>query len=557
VKKNCGEITQMLVDRGFPTEIRNVVKFESQGDLIKVIRQRLIKKIYNIPSPNHFRDTFMSTSLPMENPKERFIPIAKQEIVVDLLAATHWQTEDRNQFGDFCRLFIALYHYKFHKHLEQLKQWYQPFNPDTDIITKHDYSVAERQAFEQHLEADIRQLLNKANYVELTIADINRAMSAASFYGVEVNVDLEDFAKMVVYYRGSTKTTKYLRTWKTLFLFQEPFELPIYQRLFVLLRFKTLEERVQELIIPQEADLADKAKRHAQLYHKMFSKLDEKTVEEQIAAFTNRYRNRAENKARRQVQRSRQELPEDLREDQVFIKLFKNIPHSDLKMLFPNQNVRLKLWDKIKLALSGGGGTLFGIFSLITKMTAAVFNPFALVGAFFGLIGIIFRQIMSIFTQRTKYMMTLSRNLYFHSLDNNLGVIGYLLDMAEEEECKEAILAYYFIVTQPGKNYTQELLDREIENYIQNRYGVSINFEVEDGLRKLREEGILREENGVLTVLNLESACACLDKQWDDFFTANNSLDSLLTTVRLNVMPSGEGGVLSVARGGESQELKE
>ncbi len=155
-------------------------------------------------------------------------------------------------------------------------------------------------------------------------------------------------------------------------------------------------------------------------------------------------------------------------------------------------------------------------------MAAAAFNPIVLLGALGGLIGIIFRQIMNIFTQRTKYMMTLSRNLYFHNLDNNFGVVNYLIDMAEEEEGKEAIFAYYFLHSQPDKNYTQEQLDSEIEGYLKDKYGIDIDFEVDDGLRKLRNEGILKEqEGGILKVLPLQDASACLDKQWDDFFDFN------------------------------------
>jgi hypothetical protein len=185
--------------------------------------------------------------------------------------------------------------------------------------------------------------------------------------------------------------------------------------------------------------------------------------------------------------------------------------------------VRLKLFDKIKLAITGGGGTIFGIFTTIGKVVAAATNPILLIGAFVGLIGIIVRQIMNIFNQRTKYMMTLSRNLYFHNLDNNFGVMNYLIDMAEEEEGKEAILAYYFLYSQSDKDYTKEDLDREIESYLREKYGADIDFEVEDGVRKLREDGILTEqEGGVLKVLDLHDTSVILDQQWDNFFNPDS-----------------------------------
>jgi hypothetical protein len=440
----------------------------------------------------------------IEEPRERFIPVSRQEIVDNLLAAPHWNSEQKQQFVEFCQIFEALYHYKFQSRLEELKRSYAPFNPDTDIVTQHDYSEEEKKELRQKLNDEIRQLLNNANYEDLTIDDINRAMNEESFYGVSVSVDLEDFEKLIVYYRGSATETKYRRDWKKLFLSKKPIEIPIYKRMFLLMKFRTENELAQERA---ETWLQEKE-----------NELKEKGQESLDSEKKDKFKAKFEKQAKKQIQKSRQNLPEDLTEDHVFLKLFKNIPRTDLEMLFPNQNVRLKLIDKIRLGLTGGGGTIFSLVSMIGKLGAALANPFALIGAFVGLIAIIFRQIMGIFMQRTKYMMTLSRNLYFHNLDNNFGVMNFLIDMAEEEEGKEAILAYYFLYTQSDKNYTQEALDREIENYIQDKYGVAIDFEVDDGLRKLREEGILREQDGVLKVLDLREACVLLDKKWDNFF---------------------------------------
>ncbi|MEN8217390.1 MAG: DUF3754 domain-containing protein [Pseudomonadota bacterium] len=428
----------------------------------------------------------------IEETRERFIPIGRQEIVADLLAAPHWTDEAKKQFGEFCTIFGALYHYKFHARSEELKRCYTPFNPDTDIVSQHDYSDEDKQKLRDTLDEEMRLLLDNANYEELTIEDLNRAIKADSYYGLNVWVDLDDFEKLVVYFRGSAMRVESKRTWYSLFLSEKVFEIPIYKRLFLLLKFKTEDQVVDERLEKWKADNPESDEAMAEKFEK---------------------------KARKQVQKARKNLPTEISDKQVFLKLFKDLPRSDLEMLFPNQEVRLKLFDKIKLALTGGGGTIFGIFTTIGKVAAAATNPILLIGAFVGLIGIIVRQIMNIFNQRTKYMMTLSRNLYFHNLDNNVGVMNYLIDMAEEEEGKEAILAYYFLHSQPDKDYTKEVLDREIEGYLRNKYDTDIDFEVDDGIRKLREEGILTEqEGGILKVLDLKGASAILDKQWDNFF---------------------------------------
>ena len=416
----------------------------------------------------------------MIDKRERFIPIGRQDIVEDLLAASHWNDEERQNFEDFCEIIISLYHHKFHKYLESLKHSYTSFNPDNDIIVRKHNDDNQKQTLQQ-LTNEMLNLLNNGNYEVLDKLALKVAMDADSYYGLNVHVDLDDFEQLIVYYRGSSMMEEYTRTWTSLFLKKKKIEIPIYKRLFLLLKFKTEDNRVQELAASGEK----------------------------------------EKKARKLVKKSRKNLPEEFSEEYIFLKLFKNLPRSDLAMLFPNQQVKLKLFDKIRLAVTGSGGTILGL----VKLGAALINPAAFIGALAGFIGVISRQIMGMFNQRNKYMMTLSRNLYFHTLDNNFGVINSLIDMAEEEEAKEAILAYYFLYTQADRNHTEESLDQEIEKYLKDKYETDIDFEVSDGIRKLREEDILIEqEAGVLKVVDLKQAAILIDEKWDNFFTPANSI---------------------------------
>jgi len=423
--------------------------------------------------------------------KKRFIPVSKQEIVADLLADSNWNDNEKKLFNDFCQIFAALYHYKFHCHLEELKRCYTAFNPDSDIVSKHEYSSEQLQENEAILVKDMRELLNNANYEALEIDDINLALSSESYSGLNVSVDLDDFEQLIVYYRGLATKIEQKRHWTSLYLRKKTFEVPIYKRMFMLLKLKSEAKRIQELVTAKGEKF--------------------------------------EKKVKKQVYKSRKSLPADLNEQHIFLKLFKNIPRSDLEMLFPNRNVKLRLFDKIRLAITGGTGTIIGIISTAGKIaTITLLSPTAIIGAFVGLLGIIFRQIMNIFTQRNKYMMVLSQNLYFHNLDNNSGVMSYLIDNAEDEEGKEVILAYYFLHNNPDKNLTQTELDNIVEQYIKDKYGVTIDFEVDDGVKKLRNEGILLEQaDGVLKVLDLQKSCERIDEEWDNFFTPKESSCSI------------------------------
>ncbi len=207
---------------------------------------------------------------------------------------------------------------------------------------------------------------------------------------------------------------------------------------------------------------------------------------------------------------------DDGRPAPIYMKLFKDIPHSDLETIFPNTKVKMRPFDKIKLAVTGGGGAVTGIAGAVGKLTAAA-NPTAAAGAVAALAGIIWKQVSSVLVQRTRYMMQLAKNLYFYNLDNNLGALAYLVELASAEEHKEALLAYHCLLERPGLNAAE--LDRTVEALIAESTGVAMDYEVHDGLGKLRRLGLLREsDGGALSVPPPAEALARLKEVWITLF---------------------------------------
>jgi len=194
--------------------------------------------------------------------------------------------------------------------------------------------------------------------------------------------------------------------------------------------------------------------------------------------------------------------------EQIYLKLFKDIPQSDLEMLFPNIKVKISLIDKIKLTVTGGGGTIAGAMTLIGKM-AVHLDPIALLSALGAFGAIIGRQITAIFSHRTKYMAKLTKNLYFYNLDNNAGAISHILDMAEDEEVKEVFLAYMFLLQSPT-SLTKEQLDTTIEEFIQTTFNIPMDFEIEDALNKLIALKLVAYKNEELQAIEFKEALSIL-----------------------------------------------
>lgn len=390
---------------------------------------------------------------------ERFIPVTVEDLLDDISTSDKLKAEDAKLFKKICEMFVAIYHAQYHRHILKLKRAYNAFSPDCDTVTPRSVNKSNKKSRLETLVKELTYILDRANFEALSIDDINKAINQISPYGVQVSVDLNEFDEIALFYRGQGIRKFTRRKWKTLFITKEIIEVPLYRRLFVLLKPAQQEGKLNTPVI--------------------------------------------------------------LNSNNVYLKLFKNIPHFDLEMLFPNTKVKMTLFDKVKLSITGGGGTIGGLLTAFGKFSVAVAKgPVAIVIVVGVLLGVIWRQIAKIFTHRTKYMAELTKNLYFYNLNNNMGAISQIVDMAEGEEFKEAILAYYFLFLNKDKNFKQEKLDKTIEAFIEQEYGVSIDFEITDGLQKLESCQLLnRDSSGNLSVVGLKEALKMLNQVWDDMYS--------------------------------------
>jgi len=392
--------------------------------------------------------------------KENFIPISSAQIINDLC-------NDNVELKKLFNLLSALYQHNFHNKLTTIKQHYQAFDPDSDLIKIN------QKPSKKALLKNIDTLLVQANYRRLSIEKIKESMLTQMQSGLNIEIDLSDFDVLEIYVRGEKTTQLSKINWKT--FKQETIKIPLYQKVLIVIKLKKVEEKITEIT-------------------------DEKQRKKSI----------------KQITKLRKKLPKGLTDEFIFIKLFKDIAHSDLEMLFPNRKIKLKTLDKVRLSITSGTGTILGIVSATGKIIAAAASMFNIFLAIGGLIGILFKQVMNLFNKHTQYMAALSSQLYFHNLDNNFGAITHILDSAFEQEIKEVVLAYYFLNTAKSP-LTQSELDAVIEQYLQKKYQCDIDFEVDDALHKLSDNQLLLNKNG-LSVKSIKSSYALIDDKWDCFF---------------------------------------
>ncbi len=322
---------------------------------------------------------------------------------------------------------------------------------------------------------EMTTLLDAANFEKITAGDLQDALREASLFKIRLSVDFNDFEEVLFFRRGESVRRETLVTWGG--LRRRSIEFTNYDRVVVYIKFKPLS---------------------------YFDGL------------------------------KRKNLP--FRPGATLIKLFRNVPKADLEMLFPNSEVRMQTIDKLIIGIPAA---VSGAIILVTKLGASLVLVASLLAFWLGLrestvqinqqhlvalglglgtlAGFLFKQISKFKNRKIRFMKALAENLYFKNLDNNAGVFHHLIDAAEEEEFKEALLAYIFLAAAP-EGLTRPALDRAVEDWLAAGWDCRINFEVDDALAKLARWGLLHQAGDRLQVLPPDAAWARLDQIWDDFF---------------------------------------
>jgi hypothetical protein len=410
--------------------------------------------------------------------RERFIPVTRFALLDRLTKVHLWPP---GQAADARRFFRYLDYWRQQQYfamLLELDQNYEAFSPDSDLLMTRSFSSEDREALKHRIFEGVESLLIRANYERIDPSDVEVILTRDSHYGLDLFVDMQAFERIAIYYRGASNR-RYERRSLRKFLSTEEFDVPIFQRLFLMFKLKTAEARVEEVM--REKKLSREA-------------------------------------AEKWVDRRRQSLPPGISDKNIYLKLFKNIPRTDIEMVFPNTQVRFRSMDKLRLGVTAGGGLGMGAVGAAGKLALLLSNPIAALGALAGLGGIAARQAMGFLNQKQRYMVVMAQNLYFHTMADNRGVILKIAARGAEEDVKEEMLLYSVLAKEHATRADLPSIDLAIENYLTRTFGVKIDFEIDDALDRLIRDGIVTERaDGTFVTLPPAEAAKHIDAKWDLF----------------------------------------
>jgi hypothetical protein len=409
---------------------------------------------------------------------DRFIPVSKSHILDALVEQGAFASgDDRDKFRRLCEMLAAIYHFDYFKTLERLRGDYYYFSPDIAAHAACDRVALERAFVD--LVRSLEQVLKAANFVELPHDEIADAHRRRVGQRVRVEAPLHDFRDVRFWRRG--RHTEPIERVEWFGLRRREVETEVYDDVVLMVAMKAQED------INSRREL-------------------------------------------RRLER-RKIVP-----GSVLLKYFRNIASGDLNALFPSVRVVMSHKDKLALgvpALIGGIPILLKIYATVTVLFVVIAfymgarssvedkdlaTALAALGGLVALGGFAAQQWMKYQWRSLRYQTELTDNVYFRNINNNAGIFDYLIGAAEDQECKEAFLAYHFLHTAPEPPTADEL-DGHIEAWLQKSFGVEIDFEVNDALGKLERLGLLQRRQERLFVSPLDGAIAQLQEVWGKFLS--------------------------------------
>jgi hypothetical protein len=406
---------------------------------------------------------------------EHFLPFRRSDVVT--MCAERCGEGERADFRKFSELLAALLHFRLQPRIEALKDAYHPFDKTADTEQIGGSLTPEQaQRAQQKVQDELEKLAEAANYTELPLSEVAKRLTDNSLLRLRMVIDTRNVDPVLIYTRGESQESRTVKTWFG--LRSRTITYPKFARVLFYTRFKD-----------RTAFKPDEMKK----------------------------------------------LP--FKPGSIIVKLFQDVPAHEMEMIFPNVRLRMR---PIDVLLVGVPALVSGIVVIVTKLIFVLSLIVALVlywlhlrhdkvqidqtqlvaigVGLFAVGGYVWRQISNLQNRRISFLKSLSENLYHRTLDNDAGVFAHLLDEAEEAEGIETLLAYHFLRV-AGRPLTKQELDERVEQFFQQQWHTSFDFDVEDGLRKLTELQLATVDQAQrYHAVSLPSALAQLDQLWDGAF---------------------------------------
>ncbi len=406
----------------------------------------------------------------------RFIPLRKADLIDGLMAAGDLDEAGQAGFRQFARQLGAIFHYHYFEQLDLLREAYFHFDPEVDPQSCP--PAADVETAYRRLSEEFVRILTEANFIEIAHEEITRAFGEHALVRVKIKAPVGDYRDIRMFRRGSHRKS---------------IEVPMWWGF----RRRQIEVDIYDDVVMM------------------------------VATRSGGDAPAAAGKLRWGGKQSGQRI----RGGAVLFKYFRHIARADLEALFPNVRVVMSLWDQLTLGVPAVVGGIPILIKLASTLTILFFvagfylgvsgtpgdndmeQALVALGGLFALGAFMLRQRGNFHRQSLLHQKQVTDNIYYRNVNNNSGIFNYLVGEAEEQEWKEALLAYYCLIVAP-EVVTRTALDASIDELLLRRFGFSADFAIGEALARLKRLGLLCESSGTLSALPLPAAIERLETEW-------------------------------------------
>ena len=393
----------------------------------------------------------------MAEVRQQYIPVSRSKIKEKLFENWEFSVGELTKLQNLSTMFEAIWHHNCHHDLEELKSLYESMDPDTE-------EQIEMYGKERFLEV-LEKSLKDGNWKDISEKELTEALEGEDILPISLDIRFDELNVMKLYKLGES-TISDIRTTHFGFRKQE-------------VQIETFSQVIQVI------EFHDK---------------------EWFESNRKRMKN----------------YPGDDEIDGLHLRLFRTVPKLDLETIFPNTTPLMRNLDKIKIAAPLIGG----VVGIAMKFGPVIFGQeqgetgISLLGGVLTALGTyILKTYLAYQKTREKFQTQVSKDMYFKGQANNSAVLNMIVDLGEEQEVKEALLAYAFLHYDTDYQHNEKSLDDKIEEWLLDTFAVDIDFEVDDALAKLEKMKLLNtDENGILSVVPIENSLTILDEYWDNIY---------------------------------------
>lgn len=203
------------------------------------------------------------------------------------------------------------------------------------------------------------------------------------------------------------------------------------------------------------------------------------------------------------------------------LKIYEKIPIPDLPVVFPHKKLSFRILDTVRLDIATVIGLLAYVVNYKFESLASSPSAFLLdIAAFTALAILVFRVTLGYKQTRDRYQLLVNKTLYEKTLASGFGSVYFLLDASEQQQYKEALLAYAMLLCRKKYQVSSRASIRDAcEQFMYEKFKAKIEMPIDKAMETLLRLGLVIElpTNGSSSVIAIPcpDAYEILKSRWD------------------------------------------